>query len=437
MNGRSPRQEPGRQSARALAARVLERVDRDQAFAAAALDAEIERHPQLDPRERALATEIVYGVLRARPVLLGELERFAKLDRTDRAVVAHLLVAAYQILFLDRVPAFAAVDAAVELTRGARGPKLAGFVNAVLRKLTAHGKKLDRVSAAWESTPEWLRERLERDVGPDEARALIAGQGVPSVTVRARLDHAEPTPASDWVLGRASPLARWLAGGGDPRRHPGFSAEELVIQEEGAQVVALALGVKKGERVLDACAGRGQKTSLFAEVLAGTGELWATDVHPQKLRALERELERLGLPVPHTAAVDLSVGAGSIPEGFDRVLVDAPCSGTGTLRRRPEILSRLGPDDPARLSRLAESILRNAASRARAGGRVVFAVCSVLREEAEDVVARVGDILEPLPFDARLVDELAGPAATSFRLLPLRHGTDGYFVASFRRRTAP
>ena len=304
----------------------------------------------------------------------------------------------------------------------------------MLRKLAADGKRLERESAAWESAPAWLRERLERDVGADEARALIAGEGVPSVTVRTRLDHAEPTPSPEWERGKASPLARWLVAGGDPRRRPELAGERLVIQEEGAQVVALALGVQKNERVLDACAGRGQKTSLFAEALAGGGELWATDVHPQKLRALERELDRLGLPAAHTAAVDFSVGCGAVPEGFDRVLVDAPCSGTGTLRRRPEILGRLGPDDPARLSRLAEKILRNAAGRARPGGRVVFAVCSVLREEAEDVVVRVGDVLEPATFDAPALAEIAGRGTTSFRLLPLRHGTDGYFVASFTRR---
>jgi 16S rRNA (cytosine967-C5)-methyltransferase len=419
-------------SARAVAARVIERVAQDAAFASAALDVELERHPQLDARERALATELVYGVLRTSPVLERELGRFTDLGRTDVVVRAHLMVAAYQILLLDRVPVFAAVDQAVKLTRAARGPKLAGFVNAVLRKLGGSARKLDRVRACLESAPRWLRERLERDVGVEEAEALLAAESWPSPVVRARLGR-DALSGGEWERGRVSPLAYRLRAGGDPRRHPDFALHRLVVQEEGAQLVALALGARPGDRVLDACAGRGQKTSLLAEQLGGRGALHASDLHPQKLEVLQRELTRLGLFAARTHAVDLSVGVADLPRDFDRVLVDAPCSGTGTLRRRPEISLRLGPDDPARLSALAEKILRNAASTARPEGRVVFAVCSVLAEEAEDLVARVRDVLEPVPFDAPEALALAGPESTSFRLLPLRHGTDGYFVASFRR----
>ena len=420
---------------------MLERVERDRAYAAAALDAEIERYPQLDARERGLATELVYGTLRTRHVLRRELERLAPrgLDRTDELVRIHLMLAAYQILLLDRVPPFAAVDSAVELVREARGAKLAGFTNAVLRKLAHGGPRLDRARAVVESAPDWLRERLERDVGSDETAALLGAPSTseslpPAVVLRVRLGREEPSWLAEAERGRVSPLSRLLRGVGDPRKQPGYAQGAFVVQEEGAQAVALALGVRPGERVLDACAGRGQKTSLFAEQLAGTGELWASDVHPAKLRALEREHARLGLPPPKTTAVDLGVGAGELPDDFDRVLVDAPCSGVGTLRRRPEIVDRLGPDDPARLAALAERILRRAVTRARPGGRVVFAVCSVLGEEAEDLVARVGDVLEPSAFDAPEIVSLVEAETTSFRLLPLEHGTDGYFVASFVKR---
>jgi 16S rRNA (cytosine967-C5)-methyltransferase len=186
--------------------------------------------------------------------------------------------------------------------------------------------------------------------------------------------------------------------------------------------------------VLDACCGRGQKTSLLRERIGTGGELWATDLHPAKLEALHRELERLRLAPVESRAIDWTAGSGDVPAEFDRVLVDAPCTGVGTLRRRPEILRRLEPGDPRRMADLAESILRRAATRARAGGRVVFAVCSVLEVECQAVVARVADLLEPEPFDAPELVGLAPAGATSLRLLPLRHGTDGYFVASFRRR---
>lgn len=423
--------------ARDIAAVVVSRVERDRAYAAAALDAELERHPQLDPRERALATELSYGTLRVRAALLARLEPLAPrgLGKLDPLVRAHLLVAAYQLLLLERIPAHAAVDAAVGAVKRGRSARLAGFVNAVLRKIASQ-KRLDPERAIVESAPGWLVERMEAAVGPEEARALLgAGAALPRVSVRLRSADADPLP--DWLAraepGRVSPLARTVHGGGDPRKLEGYAEGRFVVQEEGAQLLALAVGARPAERVLDACAGRGQKTSLLAERVGAGGEIWATDTHPKKLQALERELARLKLPPAHTAAVDWTVGAGPVPDGFDRVLVDAPCTGTGTLRRRPEIADRLAPEDPARLSALAEQILRRAAARARPNGRVVFAVCSVLREECEDLLARVRDVLEPAPFDAPEALAVAEPGATSFRLLPLRHGTDGYFVASLAR----
>jgi len=134
------------------------------------------------------------------------------------------------------------------------------------------------------------------------------------------------------------------------------------------------------------------------------------------------------------AAVDWTVGAGPVPEGFDRALVDAPCTGVGTLRRRPEIARRLTPEDPARLAELQTRIVRSVAARVRPGGRVVYAVCSVLPEECESIVERVLDVLEPAAFDAPELAALELGEKTNFRLLPLRHGTDGYFAASFVRR---
>jgi 16S rRNA (cytosine967-C5)-methyltransferase len=229
-------------------------------------------------------------------------------------------------------------------------------------------------------------------------------------------------------------VARLVRGEGDPRQKPGFAEGAFTVQEEGAQAIGLALGVQASDRVLDACAGRGQKATLLAERLGPAGKLFACDLYPEKLQALADDATRLGLSGIETRAVDWSVGHGGLPDDFDRVLIDAPCSGTGTLRRRPEILRRLKPEDPARLAALAETILRSAASRAKAGGTVLFAVCSVLEQECEAVVARVADVLEPAPFNApELPAELVADK-TSLRLLPGRHGTDGYFMACFRRR---
>jgi 16S rRNA (cytosine967-C5)-methyltransferase len=418
-------------NARTIAAKVVERVLVDDAFVAAALDAELRRHPQLDARERGLATELAYGTIRTEPALRARLYVHAPRGVSDERVLAQLLVAAYQILLLERVPAFAAVDAAVGGVKRERGPKMAGFANAVLRKLAKTGEKLTQAAALREACPAWLWQELIASVGEDQALALLTADAFTGL--RPRLGAELPDWLTALPAGRVVGSARLVRGEGDPRQRPGYAEGSFTVQEEGAQAIGLSLGVQPGDRVLDACAGRGQKSTLFAERITA-GSLVACDLYPEKLTALDAEAERLRLPKIETRGVDWSVGQGGLACDFDRVLVDAPCSGTGTLRRRPEIMRRLVPEDAARLAALAESILRSASSRAKPGGRVLFAVCSVLRAECEDLTARVSDILEPAPFDAtELPAELVAGKA-SLRLLPGLHGTDGYFMASFRRR---
>lgn len=428
----------GAVSARTIAAMVLERVERDGAFAAAALDAELERAATLDDRDRALATELTYGVLRTRAVLEERLGAHASLRKTDAFVRAHLLVAAYQILLLDRVPSHAAVDAAVTAVRARRGGRVGGFVNAVLRKLSASERPLSLAEAIVGSAPAWLLRRLTEAVGHEEAAALL-GAGArarPDACVRLRPGHPPPGWLAEARRGVASPLAWRLQGSGDLRKLPGFAEGAFVVQEEGAQVVALSVGARAGESVLDACAGRGQKATLLADQVGAAGRVVAADLHPHKLAALVGETARLGLGNVATVAVDWTIGAGAIPDGFDRVLVDAPCTGVGTLRRRPEIARRLGAEDPDRLGALSEAILRRATTRARPGGRVVFAVCSVLPEEGRSLVERVTDVLEPTPFDAPELAALTPAGVSELLLLPSQHGTEGYFVASFVRKVS-
>jgi 16S rRNA (cytosine967-C5)-methyltransferase len=420
-------------TARSVAAQAVLRVLRDNAYAAAALSAELERAKSLDDRDRALATELLYGTLRVRAALEARLSPLAPRGLKDLPVLAELLVASYQLLSLDRVPAFAAVNAAVNAVRHKRGASVAGFANAVLRKV-ALGEKLVPAEAARQSVAPWLLEALQRSVGEEETMALISPQ--PEKVIGLRLVAGRPLP--EWLknseIGRLSRRARLVQHEGDPRKRAGYAEGAFVMQEEGAQAIALALGARSGERVLDACAGRGQKTSLLVEQVGEAGAVWATDVYPKKLEALQSELERLKLCAVETRAIDWTVGVSDVPADFDRVLVDAPCTGTGTLRRRPEIAARLEAADPARLSALAESILRVAATRAKSSGRVVFAVCSVLDEECESLVARVADLLEPAPFDCPELGSALPALATSFRIGPTGFGTDGYFAASFIRR---
>lgn len=453
MTNRSP--EPVG-AARAIAAEVLVRVWVDGAFAAAALDAEIRRRPQVDPRDAGLATELVYGVLRTEAYLEERIAALASrgTGAPDPRVRAHLLMGAYSIAFLDKVPVFAAVSEAVNGARAAADGRVGGFVNAVLRRLSGQiegGGRPAAADAIAASAPGWLRGALRRSLGRAGATAyLAAGPVPPPIGICLAVGEEregwiarlrEAAPGAEIEAGKVSPRAILVRGAGDVRRLPG-AGEAWIVQEEGAQVVALAAGARAGERVLDACAGRGNKTWILGQEVGAGGAVDACDLYPAKLEKL-----RGGPPgrwVRETHAVDWTVGVGDVPGGYDRVIVDAPCSGIGTLRRRPEIARKREAEDLARLSDLQVAVARQAATRARDGGALVFAVCSVLREEAEDVVARLAEggsesakvKLEPAAFEGEAARAIAGEGA-SLRLLPHVQGTDGYFVASFRvTRTA-
>jgi 16S rRNA (cytosine967-C5)-methyltransferase len=414
------------ESARSLAVKVLVRVSRDQAYAAAAL-AQALTDANLPPAERALATELSYGVLRTEPYLRRRLLRHTDLGRTDLELLTILLLGVYQLEFLDRVPAHAAVNESVNLARGV-GSWASGFVNAVLRKVASDADgRLPRDQAIWSSVPAWLRKRLDRDVGEEATRSLLVPEQAPRPDLRLRPGRPlpeglelEPTPLSG---------AYRFVQGGDPRQHGGFLHGDFVVQELGSQMVAHLAAAVRGDRVLDACAGRGQKTACLLDVGA---DVVSTDLHEHKLRALTEEMARLGLTT-RTAVVDWTKPAPEALVGaFDVVLLDAPCTGTGTLRRRPEIMRRLGPGSPRELAELQAQLLRQTARCLKPGGRLIYSICSVLREEAEEVVAAVADVLvpSPLPDFAWSGFECGLP---SLRLLPTTTQSDGYFVAQLLR----
>jgi 16S rRNA (cytosine967-C5)-methyltransferase len=378
-------------SARRIAVKVLSRVERERAFAAAALEAELKG--SADPRDASLATELVYGALRMRPWLDRLLDGAARQGRldVDPFVRDALRVAAYQLAFLDRVPAHAVVNEAVAEIRRARGQGLAGFANAVLHKLAADRASLRPPDPAVSpdpalalGLPPWLFERLVAAHGAERAHAMGRAFNAKSRrTLRvntARID----VEAALARLGEGSAPGQYLPwavdaadrGGARELEEEGLAAH----QDEGAGLVVAALDPKPGERILDACAGRGGKTALVAQLAGNGAEIAACDVQASKLERLAFELGRQGF-FAKTAVCDLAKGAPPFEGSFDRVLVDAPCSGTGTIGRRPEIRWRLRPNDVATLARLQRAMLDRVADLVRPGGRLVFAVCSLLPEE--------------------------------------------------------
>jgi 16S rRNA (cytosine967-C5)-methyltransferase len=310
-----------------------------------------------------------------------------------------LLSAAYQLLHLGRIPSHAVVNDTVELVRAKRGKGLAGFVNAVLRKVAADRPAIPVLPPAV-VVPDWLRHALTASIGLEHGSDLLRiGDEPPSIDLRVRVDQDRDALTEailrahpDAAVSRTSisPYGLRISGVGDPRALPGYSEGAFAVQEEGAQLIGLLLDARPGERVLDACAGRGGKTAQLLEAVGESGVVTAADLHEHRLEQISTELQRLRLNTAQleTACVDWTVGAGGIQDGFDRVLVDAPCTGLGTLRRRPEILLRSGTEDAARMGETQRLVLENAAARVRPGGSLVYAVCSPLEEEGSALVQR-------------------------------------------------
>jgi 16S rRNA (cytosine967-C5)-methyltransferase len=399
---------PARRAAYEVLLRVFEQdAFADRAFATAA--------EGLDVRDRALAQRLAYGaVQRARTVdhaieALGG-RRVAKLDPPVRAA---LRLGTYQLGWLDGVARYAAVNESVELVRRARLGRAVPFANAVLRRV-ADGIRplLDALpdGPLKESYPDWMWETWRRDLGDEDALALMRAQNEPLPTV-VRLVRGDAPGEPDPDVPGAFHVERVDAAA--------LAEGRIWPQSAASQLVGLAVGSQAGERVLDLCAAPGGKTTMLA------GDVTAVELHPGRARELRENVARLG--ASNVTVVDAD--ALALPEelsGFDRALVDAPCSGTGVLSSRPDLRWRAEP-----LPELQLALLRAAAARVRPGGTVVYSVCALNRDENEAVVDVSG-----LEVDESLADEwprFVHPSRPGTVLtLPHRHRTSGFFVARLR-----
>jgi 16S rRNA (cytosine967-C5)-methyltransferase len=394
---------PARRAAYETLLRVFEQdAYADRAFRTAARD--------LDDRERAFAQRLAYGAVQRARTLDHAIETLGKrpVRKLDPPVRAALRLGAYQLGYTDTAP-HAAANESVELVRGARLERAVPFTNAVMRRLAGGIRELlDALpeGALKESYPDWIHETFTRDLGARQAVALERAMNEPLETV-IRLVHGDPP------------------SGAEPTDVPGaFRVErvdDLAVaegriwpQSRGSQVAGLAVGARDGERVLDLCAAPGGKTSQLR------GEVTAVEIDPGRASELRANLVTLR----HKAVVVEADGTQLPPEltGFDRVLLDAPCSGLGVLAQRPDLRWRAAP-----LPELQLALLRAAAARVRPGGTIVYSVCTINADENEAVVDASG-----LRVDPTLAEEwpqFVHPRRPEFLLtLPHVHGTSGFFI---------
>ncbi len=428
-----------RPTSRSVALEAVRRVVEDRGYSNLVIPTALGRSG-LDQRDRGFAAELAYGTIRRLRSLDWAIEQRANrpVSRMSPGARDVLRLGAYQLLYA-RTPPHAAVAETVELA----GPREKGFVNAVLRKLAIDppglpGGTEDRDIAVRTGMDAWaiaeLRRTLADPAETEPAAEAFAERG--SLSLRANRCATTPEALAETLRAagvdpRASTVHPdcLLLDGGEPTQLPGWREGWFAVQDQASAFVVAALQVREGDRVLDVCAGPGGKAAHVACLVGESGSVVAADLHPKRAGLVRTGASRLGL---HPLVLAQDATAPALRGAFDRILVDAPCSGIGSARRRPELLWRPRRDDLSRLARLQVAITVASADLLAPGGRLVYSVCTFPRAETEaacDAIVRHRPDLAPAPIDGP-----DGPAAR-VRLWPHRHGTDGMFVAAFVKPT--
>ena len=440
-----------------LAVGILLKVETRKAYADVLLDQTLKAN-RFSAQDRALLTELTYGTLRWRGRLDAHLAPLLRrpVQKTDPFLKNLLRLSLYQFLFLDRIPDYAAVNEAVQLAKDHAGAKAAGFINGVLRNFLREQKQIPQPDpkegftnafAEYWSHPDWLTERWFNYFGVEETAALLEANNQEALLVLRtnlcqgpRENLLELFQGSDVKVSPTpwSPQGITIQSKALVDNFPGFHEGRFQVQGEASQLVTYLLDPQPGERVLDACAAPGGKTTHIAELMNDTGEIVATDISAKGLRKVQENATRLRLESIHPFQADLAKPLSrSLSPSFDRILVDAPCSGFGTLRSHPEIKWNRGVADIKRLSDLQKKILANASSHLKPGGVLVYSTCTLIAEENEKVAENflkqhkeflLDDAAAYLPEPARSLIR-----GSYFMALPHRHNADGFFAARMRK----
>lgn len=437
-------------SARQTALDVLVRCRTRKAWADAALGPLL-RQRGLTGADAALCSRIVYGVLQNQALLDFYLAAWCsqKPEHLQPPLLDILRMGLYQLLFLDKIPVSAAVNESVELAKASGRGSAAGLVNAVLRRAARERDHLppipDKDHIAYLSTryshPRWLVKRLTALLG-EETESFLAADNTPA-PLTIQVNPLKTTPedltaslAAQGVTARPHPWVPGcleLTGAGDLTALETFRKGAFLVQDGAAALVARAAGVGPGDRVLDVCAAPGGKSFSAAFAMADRGSILSCDLHDNKRKRIREGAERLGLTCVETAAADGRVFRPEWEGRFDTVLVDAPCSGLGIIRKKPDARYKT-VESLFTLPVVQDAILRNAARYVRPGGTLVYSTCTILPEENQqvtEVFLAETPAFVLSPFD---LPEPVGKTPGEITLWPHRHGTDGFYICRMTRR---
>jgi len=409
------------------------------------------REHQLDSRDAALATRLCFGVLQNRMLIDWHLASFCNtaLNKLDLKVLCALRTAVYQILFMDKIPSSAAVNEAVNLTKKyCRNPRASGMVNGILRSILRAEKldepvgkdRLETISIKY-SHPRWLVEEFAATLGIDDTEKLLSADNAqPPITVqvnttKAATEQVEEILRLEGVETVRHPLLSdclLLSGTGNLERLTAFHDGLIYVQDVAARLAVTAAGIQPGQRVLDCCAAPGGKSFATAIDLQNRGEVISCDIHDHKIKLLEAGRDRLGLNIIKPLLHSATERNDEWVSGFDTVITDVPCSGLGIIRKKPDIRYK-NPEPLKNLPEVQRSILNNCSAYVKPGGILIYATCTLLKRENEDIVL---DFLASHPeFTAESLglDVLSGKNST-LTFWPHIHGTDGFFVAKLRKK---
>lgn len=441
--------------ARETALDLLNQVEFQQAYSNLLLQQVLGESRYSDP-DRRLITELVYGVMQRANTLDYLLDRLVKKGSRSLDLWVHQLLrlGLYQLIYLDRVPAFAAIDEAVKIARKRGNRGIAGLVNGVLRNYLRRQKELWphqgntlQEKAVLYSHPPWMVERYEKQWGVETAKALFGSlleRPVTSLRIN-RLRLTRDEWMTKWIkegrgeaeLSPLSPMGVRLHRAGNPAQHPHFAHGFYTIQDESAMLVAQALAPSPGWHVLDLCAAPGGKTTHLAELMDNKGQIVACDIHPHKMKLITDQAQRLGITTIQTLAQDgRQLPQQFPPASFDAILLDAPCSGLGVLRRRPEIKWRRQQSDFAELKQLQQQLLAAACTLLKPGGHLLYSTCTFEQSENQDQITAFLEDHPDVHLDQKWlmhlpheVQEKAIIGDGWMQILPQHFHSDGFFLA--------
>ena len=441
-------------SSRYIAVTILEKIEKNQSFSNLLLTEAVNRH-QLSDKDRGLLTELVYGVIQNKLLLDYQLEPFIKQPKKVENWVRQLLrLSLYQMTQLDKVPAHASVNEAVRIAKSRGHKGIAGFVNGVLRSIDRQGvRSLEEITDSVTylsikySFPVWMIELLIEEVGVTETESIVK-----SLSKRAKVSLRVNTKLKpmDEVISRLneegyevrpSQIARdgLICENGLPVSSDLFKNGVITIQDESSMLVAEAMQIDGDDQILDACAAPGGKTTHMASYLTGTnGSVTALDLNKNKLKKVVENAERLGVSaLIDTRPMDARKAGDAFSEQtFDKILVDAPCSGLGLMKRKPDIRYQKTLEDIYALQKVQGDILNSAAPLLKKGGRLIYSTCTITLKENNEVIAvflkdHPDFEVEPV-FTHKQAVQLSEEGFVN--LYPHYFDTDGFFIASLIKR---